>query len=70
MTGMGIAPNIGEIQASSEYTLSDIHITRFLAQHHVPAATAAILQAGIPGTRLVTPENAEALWAERRTLFF
>lgn len=51
------------------------HLAQFsscqqLAQHHVPAATATILQAGIPGTRLVTPENAEALWTERRSLFF
>lgn len=51
------------------------HLAQFsssqqLAQHHVPTATAAILQAGIPGTKLVTPENAEVLWTERRTLFF
>lgn len=41
-----------------------------LARLGVPAATIATLVAGVPRTRLVTAENADALWAERRRLFF
>lgn len=41
-----------------------------LAALGVPAATRDILLAGIPRTEPVTPERAEALWAERRRLFF
>lgn len=36
----------------------------------VPAATRAILAAGIPRTELVTPANAERLWQSRRQQFF
>jgi hypothetical protein len=36
----------------------------------VPAATRDVLLAGIPTTRLVAQDQAEALWAERRRLFF
>jgi hypothetical protein len=36
----------------------------------VPAEARAILVAGIPHTESVTPERADALWAERRKLFF
>ncbi|MGZ8321240.1 MAG: hypothetical protein ACXWVD_19240, partial [Telluria sp.] len=36
----------------------------------VPAATRAILEAGIPRTELVTPDNAERLWQSRRQHFF
>jgi hypothetical protein len=36
----------------------------------VPAEARAILVAGIPRTESVTPGRAEALWAERRKLFF
>jgi hypothetical protein len=36
----------------------------------VPAEARAILVAGVPRTESVTPERAEALWAERRKLFF
>jgi hypothetical protein len=36
----------------------------------VPAEAHAILVAGVPRTESVTPERADALWAERRKLFF
>lgn len=36
----------------------------------VPAEARAILVAGVPRTESVTPERAEALWAERRKFFF
>ena len=36
----------------------------------MPAEARAILLAGVPRTESVTPERAEALWAERRKLFF
>ena len=36
----------------------------------VPAAVRALLVSAIPHTESVTPERAEALWAERRKLFF
>lgn len=36
----------------------------------VDAATRAVLTAGVPATRLVRPGDAEALWHERRGLFF
>jgi len=36
----------------------------------VPAEARAILLAGVPRTESVMPERAEALWAERRKLFF
>lgn len=36
----------------------------------VPQNTQAILLAGIPRTEIVTAENAERLWSERRTRFF
>jgi hypothetical protein len=35
-----------------------------------PTEACAILLAGVPRTESVTPERAEALWAERRKLFF
>ena len=41
-----------------------------LAALSVPAEARAILMAGVPRTESVTPERAEALWAERRKLFF
>lgn len=41
-----------------------------LAGLGVDAATQAVLLAGIPPTRLVRREEAEALWAARRQLFF
>ena len=41
-----------------------------LAALGVPAEARAILLAGVPRTESVTPERAEALWAERRKLFF
>lgn len=41
-----------------------------LAALGVPEATRDILLAGIPRTEPVTPERAEALWAERRKRFF
>ena len=41
-----------------------------LAALGVPAETRAILLAGVPRTESVTQERAEALWAERRKLFF
>lgn len=36
----------------------------------VPAETIAILLAGIPPTRLVSRDNADLLWAQRKGLFF
>jgi hypothetical protein len=36
----------------------------------MPAADVEQLVRLVPATQLVTPENAEALWAQRRTLFF
>ncbi|MDX9766861.1 MAG: hypothetical protein RBT51_05940 [Ectothiorhodospiraceae bacterium] len=36
----------------------------------VDAATIDVLLAGVPHTRLVTPEQADALWAARKRLFF
>jgi hypothetical protein len=41
-----------------------------LQQLGVPASTQAILLAGIPGTGIVDPANADRLWAERKRLFF
>jgi hypothetical protein len=41
-----------------------------LAQWGVPAATRAVLAAGIPRTELVEATQAEQLWARRRQLFF
>jgi len=41
-----------------------------LAALEVPAPTRAILLASVPRTVAVTAERAEALWAERRRLFF
>jgi hypothetical protein len=41
-----------------------------LATLGVPAESRGILVAGVPRTESVTPERAEALWAERRKLFF
>jgi hypothetical protein len=48
-------------------TLSD---DSTLAALGVPTEARAILVAGVPRTESVTPERAEALWAERRKLFF
>lgn len=42
----------------------------WLADLGVDGAIRAVLAAGIPATRLVRPEDAERLWAERRRLFF
>ena len=36
----------------------------------VDASTIATLVRGVPKTELVTPENADALWSERKQLFF
>ncbi len=36
----------------------------------VPEATQAVLLAGIPHTEVVTPQNAERFWAERKRFFF
>ena len=36
----------------------------------VPEATQAVLLAGIPHTEVVTPQNAERFWAERKQFFF
>jgi len=41
-----------------------------LAAWGVSAADRSLLAAGVPQTRLVTPERADALWAQRRQLFF
>jgi hypothetical protein len=41
-----------------------------LEEWGVPAAVRAVLLAAIPRTEIVTPENAERLWRERRQLFF
>lgn len=41
-----------------------------LAALGVEQATIAALQAGIPRTRLLTPANAEQMWAERKQWFF
>jgi hypothetical protein len=41
-----------------------------LAALGVPEAARAILVAGVPRTESVTPEQADALWAERRKFFF
>jgi hypothetical protein len=48
-------------------TLSDDNA---LAALGVPAEARAILVAGVPRTESVTPEQSDALWAERRKLFF
>lgn len=36
----------------------------------VPAATIEVLLAGIPATKLVDPQDADSLWAQRKKLFF
>jgi hypothetical protein len=41
-----------------------------LAAWGVSAADRALLAAAVPQTRLVTPERADELWAQRRQLFF
>lgn len=41
-----------------------------LAQWGVPACDRELLRQGIPPTELVSPNNAPALWARRRQLFF
>ncbi|MCX7892806.1 MAG: hypothetical protein N2544_10645 [Burkholderiales bacterium] len=43
---------------------------RRLAANGVPGAVVAVLANGVPRTVPVTAENAPALWAERRRLFF
>lgn len=48
-------------------TLSDAEL---LASWGVDQPTLAALAQTVPATRLVTQENAEALWAQRRSLFF
>jgi hypothetical protein len=48
-------------------TLSDENA---LDELGLSAETRAILAAGIPHTEAVTPERAEALWSQRRKLFF
>jgi hypothetical protein len=48
-------------------TLSD---DSTLAALGVPEQTRAILVAGVPCTESVTPEQSDALWTERRKLFF
>ena len=48
-------------------TLSD---DSTLAAMGVPEETRAILVAGVPRTESVTPEQSDALWTERRKLFF
>lgn len=47
--------------------LSDAQV---LLELGVPASTRAILQAGIPRTVLVTSDNADSLWLDRRHWFF
>ncbi|WP_251701888.1 hypothetical protein [Metapseudomonas boanensis] len=42
----------------------------FLRRAGLPAAEAEVLAAAIPHTEVVTPEDAERLWQERRRLFF
>jgi len=41
-----------------------------LAQWGASAEDRAVLRAAVPATELVTPARAEALWAQRRSLFF
>lgn len=41
-----------------------------LREFGADAATAALLAAHVPPTEIVTPQNAERLWAQRRHLFF
>ena len=48
-------------------TLSDAAL---LASWGVDPETLAVLAQAVPTTRLVTAENADALWAQRRALFF
>lgn len=48
-------------------TLSD---DALLATWDVPQEDRALLRAVVPATQLVTPENADTLWAQRRQLFF
>ncbi|MDO8329817.1 MAG: hypothetical protein Q7T36_05030 [Fluviicoccus sp.] len=44
--------------------------TDWLRNHGVSKDDIATLQQGIPATRLMTPDNAEMLWSQRKDLFF
>jgi len=48
-------------------TLSD---PQWVAQQGLPEAARAVLARVVPRTRLLTPDNAEQLWAERKGYFF
>lgn len=50
--------------------LIDLGDARILRQWDIPAEDIERLVRLVPATQLVTPDNAEALWARRRALFF
>lgn len=62
-------PRVHALQADKRnlITLGD---DAMMAAWGVSEADRAVLQAVVPATQAVTPANAEALWAQRRQLFF
>ncbi|WP_373973663.1 hypothetical protein NT239_08295 [Chitinibacter sp. SCUT-21] len=50
--------------------LAQMSSAQQLATYQLPESSIAILQAGIPRTYQVSPDNAAELWAQRRQLFF
>lgn len=62
-------PRVHALQADKRnlITLGD---DALLAAWGVSEADRAVLQAVVPATQAVTPANADALWAQRRQLFF
>ncbi len=62
-------PDIHALHANKRHlvTLSD---PQWVAQQGLPEAARAVLARVVPRTRLLTPDNAEQLWAERKGYFF
>ncbi|WP_198314642.1 hypothetical protein [Chitinibacter sp. GC72] len=50
--------------------LAELSSPEQMAAYPLAGSSIATLQAGIPSTFLVTPANADELWAQRRQLFF
>tara|TARA_R110000787_G_scaffold286414_1_gene404750 strand:+ start:24453 stop:25736 length:1284 start_codon:yes stop_codon:yes gene_type:complete len=62
-------PHVHALYADKR-NLSLLSDPELLARWGVPPKYTEILRSGIPGTVLVTADNADALWATRRNLFF
>ncbi|MES2698788.1 MAG: hypothetical protein V4647_04170 [Pseudomonadota bacterium] len=62
-------PHVHALYADKR-NLSLLSDTELLTRWGLPIDTVRVLQAAIPRTVLVSTENADALWADRRNLFF